>query len=198
MGFPVTERVGRTPSVAGERCAPEVRFLRQLRFPGTGDQNSVRCARPGAMRFRARPTSAITSRHPRKAPPLGLSFAVRESVLRRTWPVQDAPSSSLANARTVFTARYERPDRSSVPWIDTSWLPMEGTAMSKERSTIPEWLTTADTVSVLDAPHRESPTVIDTARAPFALGLLLVPALIIIAGIVGMVRTAVNMLRLPW
>jgi hypothetical protein len=40
--------------------------------------------------------------------------------------------------------------------------------------------------------------VIDTARAPFALGLLLVPALIIIAGIVGMVRTAVNMLRLPW
>jgi hypothetical protein len=75
---------------------------------------------------------------------------------------------------------------------------MEGTAMSKERSTIPEWLTTADTVSVLDAPHRESPTVIDTARAPFALGLLLVPALIIIAGIVGMVRTAVNMLRLPW
>jgi hypothetical protein len=70
--------------------------------------------------------------------------------------------------------------------------------VKSEQSTIPQWLTTADAVSVLDAPHRESPTVIDAARAPFALGLLLVPALIIIAGIVGMVRTAVNMFRLPW
>jgi hypothetical protein len=69
--------------------------------------------------------------------------------------------------------------------------------MKQEQSTIPEWLTTADAISVLEAPHRESPPLIDTARAPFAFGLLLVPALLIIAGLVGMVRSVMAGFSLP-
>ena len=53
--------------------------------------------------------------------------------------------------------------------------------MANERSTLPEWLTTEDAVSLLDAPYREAPSLIDTARAPFALGLLLVPLFMVLA-----------------
>ena len=69
--------------------------------------------------------------------------------------------------------------------------------MAKEQSTIPEWLTTEDAISTLDAPYRESPSLIDTARAPFALGLLLVPALLIIAGIAGMVHSVTRFFSFP-
>jgi hypothetical protein len=70
-------------------------------------------------------------------------------------------------------------------------------AVKHEESTTPEWLTTADAVSLLEAPHRESPTLIDTARAPFAFGLLLVPTLLIIAGVVALVRFVVAVFTLP-
>ena len=70
-------------------------------------------------------------------------------------------------------------------------------AMPAERSTLPEWMTTADAISLLDASDRESPSLIDTSKAPCALGLLLVPFLLVIAGIVGMVHGAISALTLP-
>ena len=69
--------------------------------------------------------------------------------------------------------------------------------MPAKRSALPEWMTTADAISLLDASDRESPSLIDTSRAPSVLGLLLVPLLLVIAGIAGMVHGVVNALTLP-
>ena len=69
--------------------------------------------------------------------------------------------------------------------------------MANERSTTPDWLTTADAVRLLDAPHRGSPSLLDTARTPFAFGLLLVPAILILAGIGGVVSMLAALLTLP-
>ena len=69
--------------------------------------------------------------------------------------------------------------------------------MANERSTSPDWLTTMDAVSVLDAPHRASPSLLDTASPPFAFGLLLVLAILIIAGMSGVVSTVTALLTLP-
>ena len=69
--------------------------------------------------------------------------------------------------------------------------------MANERSTILEWLTTEDAISLLDAPHREAPSLIDTARAPFALGLLLVALFMVLAGIGGMVHAVMQWFHLP-
>jgi hypothetical protein len=69
--------------------------------------------------------------------------------------------------------------------------------MPEERSTPSDWLTPIDAVSLLDAPDRESPSLIDTSRAPFALAMLLIPLLIVIAGISGMLHAALRVLTLP-
>ena len=69
--------------------------------------------------------------------------------------------------------------------------------MASNQPTVAEWLTTADAVRLLDAPAHESPSLIDAARAPFAFGLLLVPVLILIAGIGGLLHTAMRLFALP-
>ena len=69
--------------------------------------------------------------------------------------------------------------------------------MPTERSTLPDWMTTADAISLLDAPHRESPSLIDASRAPFAFGLVLVPVLLVIAGIGGVIHGVFKFFTLP-
>jgi hypothetical protein len=58
-------------------------------------------------------------------------------------------------------------------------------------------MTTADAISLLDAPDRESPSMIDTSRPACAVAFLLVPLLLVIAGIAGMVHSVVSALALP-
>jgi len=48
-----------------------------------------------------------------------------------------------------------------------------------------EWLTTAEAVDLLDAPRRPSPSLIDTSRAPFSFGLvLLIPVGLVVGAMV--------------
>lgn len=47
---------------------------------------------------------------------------------------------------------------------------------------MPEWFTTAEAVTLLDAPRRPSPSLIDTSRAPFSFGLVLFIPVALIAG----------------
>jgi hypothetical protein len=69
--------------------------------------------------------------------------------------------------------------------------------MPEDKSMLCDWMTPIDAVNLLDAPDRESPSLIDTSRAPFALAMLLIPLLIVIAGIGGMLHAALRVLTLP-
>jgi len=66
-----------------------------------------------------------------------------------------------------------------------------------DRSPPDEWMTTADAISLLDAPSRECPSLAEASQAPFTFGLILVPILLVIAGIVGVLHGAWIILPLP-
>lgn len=57
--------------------------------------------------------------------------------------------------------------------------------MDKGHATMPEWLTTAEAVSLLDAPRRPAPSLIDASRAPFSFGLVfLIPVALVVGALV--------------
>jgi len=57
--------------------------------------------------------------------------------------------------------------------------------MDRGHATMSESLTTAEAVDLLDAPRRPSPSLIDTSRAPFSFGLvLLIPVALVMGALV--------------
>jgi hypothetical protein len=75
---------------------------------------------------------------------------------------------------------------------------LEDRRVQEGRSTIPEWLTMSEAVSLLDPPHRESPSLTDAARPACSLGLFLVlPAAFIVAATVFVLKFVLSAVVLP-
>jgi hypothetical protein len=57
--------------------------------------------------------------------------------------------------------------------------------MNRPHATMSDWLTTAEAVDLLDASRRPPPSLIDTSRAPFSFGLvLLIPVGLVVGALV--------------
>ena len=70
--------------------------------------------------------------------------------------------------------------------------------MEEGRSTVPEWLTMAEAISLLDPPHREAPCLIENARPSCSYGLLLlIPAGLMIGATVFVLKFVLPTIVLP-